>query len=87
MPPSPDLYRGDVEFERAGDHDLRVLRADSRIRIADKVLRHIRAGVDPWDRAHLDGDILHITADNGTWIYRLVGYDERTASHLAEWVD
>jgi len=59
-----------------------VTQADPRIHITKRVIE-----LSYRERLRRDGDIIRIVADNGTWIYRITGYDERLETYAAEWVD
>ena len=70
------------------DHDLwliRVKRADPRILISDVMMDMIRDGDGiGW---LIDGDLLHFTAVNGTWVYRIGEHLEDRHAWVAEWPD
>lgn len=71
---------------------LEVLRADPQIRISPELLWGLAASTkltepDPPFWGSFDGTVLRLTATNGTWIYRLVGYDTEARQYLAAWPD
>ncbi len=68
-----------------------VTRADPRIRVSGEVVRLLRDHADCCvrrDVVTLAGDVLTIDAENGRWVYQLVGPDpDWPDAWIARWPD
>lgn len=77
---------GECWTTRLPDGSIRVDRADPRILISAEFIDEIRAGNHHPD-VRLDGDLLHIDADNENVIYRIGDKHPTQDAYCAEWPD
>lgn len=78
-------YDGRVILTQLADGEVRVERADQRVRVAGALLRAIQREGSP--HASFDGHLLRITAANRSLIYRADDYDDATDTMLMAWPD
>lgn len=92
----PDHYTGEIRCQvRLDDDDtahITVQRADPRSTITAELMERLRAGtaditaITPL-RVDVTGNMISIHADNGDWLYQVVGYDAERELYLVEWPD
>jgi hypothetical protein len=80
-----------AKFDERSQVGLVVERADPRILVTRELVETLQAAPEEalFGRrfAEVDGGVLRILADNGTWVYRLGDWDAARGCFEAEWPD